>query len=232
MVSCDENDQIDVGESTSGSMATFHLVGDFLYILEEQSLIVFDISDRSDIKEVNSLYAGGNTPETLFSYDNTLFIGTTNGVVFFDITDKAKPIYISTYRHITSCDPVVSDGDFAYSTLRSGGNCGGSENLLDIIDLKDIENPKLHKSIRMQTPYGLGLFNGFLFVGEKENGMKVFDARNSSQIIQIGEYPDIEATDFVSNGEVLVINTTNGVKQVSVDSDGRFTIISEINYEL
>lgn len=230
ITSCDESDQIGIGESASGSIATFHIVDDYLYIIDEYRLSIFDIKDYNDIEKVNSMHLGGRLPEALFSFENTLFIGTTNGVLFYDITNRPKPERLSVYNHLTSCDPVVSDGTFAYSTLRSGGNCGDNENLLDIIDIKNLDNPKLHKSIAMKTPYGLGLYNGYLFVGEKENGMKVFDIKDPENIELIGSYKDIKAIDFVPNGDVLVINTTNGVMQVSVSNDGSFSTISEIKY--
>ena len=39
---------------------------------------------------------------------------------------------------MTSCDPVVVQGDYAFVTLRGGTECQGFSNQLDIIDISTL----------------------------------------------------------------------------------------------
>ncbi len=81
----------------------------------------------------------------------------------FNIDDRLKPLKLSTYQHIFSCDPVVADDKYAYVTLRSGNSCFRGVNRLDIIDISDLTNPKFATSMNMSNPYGLAL-DGIIYL--------------------------------------------------------------------
>ncbi len=77
---------------------------------------------------------------------------------------RPLPTSFSTYQHITACDPVVVEGDRAYVTLRSGNTCGGTQDLLEVIDISDKYEPNRRlSSFSMTEPYGLGIDNGISF---------------------------------------------------------------------
>ena len=75
----------------------------------------------------------------------------------FDNSNPSEPIHLSTFAHARVCDPVVVNDDYAFVTLRSGDRCSGFVNQLDVVDIKDLENPKLVKSYPMDNPHGLGV---------------------------------------------------------------------------
>lgn len=222
----------DGGISEGGSIARFHITDTHLYVIDKDELMAFDITDFENVREVYSDYYGWEESEleTIYRYDQTLFIGTQTGVLIFDISSPDRPEYISMYTHITACDPVVTDGQVAYSTLRSGNNCGGGQDLLDIIDVSNLSNPKEVGSINMTSPYGLVLFDDWLYVGEGVNGMKVFDVSTPAEVQEIFTYADIQAIDFIRDGQNLIINTENGLVQATVGVDGSLSIISQLNY--
>ncbi|MCV9385890.1 hypothetical protein [Reichenbachiella ulvae] len=222
----------DSGVSEGGSIARFHITNTHLYVIDQDELMAFDITDFENVREVYSDYYGweGSELETIYRYDQTLFVGTQTGVLIFDISSPDRPEYVSVYRHVTACDPVVTDGQVAYSTLRSGGICGGAEDILDIIDVSNLSDPKQMKSINMTSPYGLVLFDDWLYVGEGENGMKVFDVSTPSEAVEILSYSDIKARDFIRDGQNLIINTEDGLVQATVGSDGSLSVISQLNY--
>jgi hypothetical protein len=106
----------------------------------------------------------------------------------------------------------VVEGDRAYVTLRSGNACGGTQNLLQVVNLSVKENPTLLYSFQMASPYGLGIDNGTLFVCEGSNGLKVYDATYESNITshEIARFPGIHAYDVIPLESILFMIGDDG----------------------
>lgn len=84
--------------------------------------------------------------ETIFPYGDKVFIGSNDQVYFLGFDGDNKLDLLSSYRHITACDPVVAANGIAFSTLRNTGCRFNSDEVLDVIDISNIENPQLIKS--------------------------------------------------------------------------------------
>jgi hypothetical protein len=195
-----------------GSLARFITYEDYLYVLESSwRLKSINISDIDDMTVENEQYLWGNV-ETLFIADNYMYVGTSNGLHILDLANPAAPNPISSYQHFTACDPVVVEGDRAYVTLRSGNACGGTQNLLQVVDISQKEYPTLLYSFPMASPYGLGIDNGILFVCEGSNGLKVYDATYESNITshEIARFAGIHAYDVIPAGEFLFMVGDDG----------------------
>ncbi len=218
----------DLGISQGGSLAQFYIEENFLYVIEESSLSIFNISNDDPI--IIAKIAIERQGETIAKLNNTLLIGTTTGVLFYDVSNPEAPSQISEYVHITSCDPVVSDGQYAFITLRSGRNCGGIDDVLEIIDITDLKNPTMVSSYSMDSPYGLALIGTNLFVGEKYNGMSWFDVSDVANITLIKKINDIKAIDFIANGNDLTITTTNSLLQMQLTNTNELIVLSEMIY--
>jgi hypothetical protein len=119
---------------------------------------------------------------------------------------------MSTYQHVTACDPVVVDGNLAYVTLRAGNLCGGNQNLLEVINVADKYAPKRIVSYAMADPYGLGIDDGVLFVCEGDYGLKVYDASDPLSITsnKIAEFADIHAHDVIPLSSFLFMIGDDG----------------------
>jgi hypothetical protein len=195
-----------------GSMARFITYDDYLYALESTyKLKSINISDTDNVQLTSEQNLWGNI-ETVFIADAHMYVGTSNGMHILSLDQPSSPNLLSTYQHITACDPVVVEGDWAYVTLRSGNNCGGNQNLLEVIDISDKYKPEREVSFGMQGPYGLGIDNGTLFICEGEYGLKVFDATDINNIGQnkIAEFPDIHAYDVIPLGSFLLVIGDDG----------------------
>ena len=182
-----------------GSMARFITYDDYLYTLESSwKMKTINIADTDKLVVENELSLWGNV-ETVFIADAHLYVGTSNGMHILDLVNPAAPKFLSSYTHITACDPVVVEGDRAYVTLRSGNNCGGNQDLLEVIDISDKYEPKRLSSFSMNEPYGLGIDNGTLFVCEGKYGLKVYDASFENSITShlIAAFPGINAYDVI-----------------------------------
>lgn len=188
-----------------GSMARFITYDDYLYALESTAkLKSIKISDPNHAEVEYEQYLWGNV-ETLFIADNHMYVGTSNGLHILGLEQPAVPNLLSTYQHITACDPVVVEGDRAYVTLRAGNRCGGDQNLLEVIDISDKSAPTRLASFAMKEPYGLGVDGSTLFVCEGPYGLKVYDATDQLHITshKLAEFPDIHAFDVIPLGSFL-----------------------------
>ncbi|TFH28092.1 MAG: hypothetical protein E4H10_01635 [Bacteroidia bacterium] len=195
-----------------GSMARFITYDDYLYALESTyKLKCIDISNPDQVEVKNEQYLWGNV-ETVFIADQYMYVGTSNGMHILSLEVPSSPNQLSSYQHITSCDPVVVEGDWAYVTLRSGNLCGGNQNLLEVINIADKTDPKREASFGMKSPYGVGIDNGILFVCEGEYGLRIFDATDVHNIVQnqIASFPGIHAYDVIPLGTFLLLIGDDG----------------------
>jgi hypothetical protein len=150
--------------------------------------------------------------ETIFIADDHMYVGTSNGMHILGLEQPSVPMLLSTYQHITACDPVVVEGDRAYVTLRSGNMCGAAQDLLEVIDIANKYDPKRLASFAMTEPYGLGIEDNTLFVCEGSHGLKVYDASDHAHITshKLAEFPGIHAYDVIPLGNILFMIGEDG----------------------
>lgn len=199
-----------------GSMSQFAIVDQYLYTVDYKSLHVFLLSDAENPVQLETIDLGVGI-ETIFPQDGHLFIGTQNGVRIYDISNPRSPVEVSEFEHVTSCDPVVANGNLAVATLRGGTECGGNLNELDVFDISDINNPTMLSTESLTNPYGAGFSNvntNIVYVCDGYAGLKAFDVSNPSSIEVVMDLSDIEAIDVLSlENNVLVVLSTAGIYQ-------------------
>lgn len=198
-----------------GSMAQFTIVDEYLYTVDYKSLKIFDISSPETPVFIQSVDLGIGI-ESVFPQDNLLFIGTQSGVRIVEITEPSSPQLVSEFDHVTSCDPVVAEGNLAVATLRGGTACGGNLNSLDLIDLSNITNPELISSTELSNPYGLGFADNntnLVYVCDGFNGLSVYDVSNVQDVQEVMHMDGIEAIDVISQEDHLIVLTRSSVIQ-------------------
>lgn len=214
---------------SAGSMARFMLYEDILYTIDDNEMHFFDIEDAQNPLENGSIFVGWGI-ETLFPYGDKLFIGSRSGMLIYDLENPLAPEKISEYWHITSCDPVVVDGDWAYVTLRAGNRCGAGTSQLDIIDISDLRDPTLKKSYPMVEPYGLGIDKDILFVCDGKAGLKIYDASEPLNVgsRRLAAFPDINAYDVIPVNNILFMIGEDGLAQYDYSDLQNITLLSII----
>jgi hypothetical protein len=212
-----------------GSMARFAIVNEKLYTVGTYYLQVFDITTLSDPIKGAWIDMGWGI-ETVFPYENNLFVGANNGMHIYDISEPESPVHISTFEHVTTCDPVVVQDTIAYVTLRSGTECQGFTNQLDVLNIKNLHNPSLIKSYPMTNPHGLGIDGNALFICEGDFGMKVFDAADVHSIDKhlIKNYEEIHAFDVIPFNDLLIMIGEDGLFQYDYSNLENIRFLSHI----
>ncbi|MFN4083324.1 MAG: hypothetical protein ACK4K9_06795 [Bacteroidia bacterium] len=203
-----------------GSLARFAIAANTLYAVTQDELMVFDISTNSNPLFQNKSRIGVNI-ETIFPRDNnTLFIGSTNGMYIYDITNKQNPRLLSFYNHITACDPVVANDKFAYVTLRSertNSRCNRGLNQLEVINIAELTNPRIIKAYPLTGPKGLGLWNTDLFVCDDGKLLR-YNAKQADNLT-IKQTIDIDVNDLIPFGNTLICVGKDGIKQYKIYND-------------
>jgi hypothetical protein len=214
----------------AGSLSSFALVGEYFYFINGADVNVYNISDLKNPFFTDGFDVAWNI-ETLFPYEDKLFIGGQNGMYIYDNSDPSSPQYLSEFVHARACDPVFVDGTTAYVTLSEGNACNNFTNQLDVIDVSDILNPILIKSYDMYKPKGLSVYDNKLFLCDEKAGMKIFDVTDK-EAISNNRLSVIQGNTFfevihISPIEIMVIGP-DGIFQYNVEDAESPILLSHI----
>ena len=223
----------DRGVSQGGSLSRFAIVGDYLYIVNDFSLVPVDITSLDNPIKLETQDLGVGI-ETIFPYNDLLYIGSNSAVYIYDIQDPANPRFLSMHSHATGCDPVVVSGNYAYVTLREGVSCNSffNINVLEVLDVSDVRNPSLINTLEMSSPRGLGIgCNNKLFVCEGEGGLVQFDLTNPASPLFEARYDQFPAEDVIIKDDLVISTGIEGAYQYSCAEDS-LVLLSYIPFSL
>ena len=212
---------------TGGSMAKFTIQGDYLYVINQADVQLFDISEVDNPTKWTKVSLSWDI-ETLYPFDDKIFVGSMSGMYILDTEDKGNPVLAGVISHVTSCDPVVADDKYAYVTLRGGSMCGGYTNQLDVIDISDIYNPELIKTYSMQGPKGLAIDGDVLYVCDGEAGMKVYNVEDPMQASLISWIRDIDTYDVIVVDDEVTLVSADGVRVYNSEDPSELEELSYI----
>jgi hypothetical protein len=198
---------------TGGSTASFTIMNNFLYTVSVNSLSSFNIENGSAPQLQNTTRLGVDFAETIFPFKNNLFIGTTTGVLIYDVSNASSSVWMGTFGHMKSCDPVIADGNNAYVTLSTGTNCGGTINELDVLDITDLLNPVALQTYPMTNPHGLSKKDNWLFVCDGAEGLKIYDAANPHELRLKKHITGFDAYDVILQNNIAIVVTEDGLHQ-------------------
>jgi hypothetical protein len=219
------------GNSTGvgGSMARFTITGDRLYTIEPGELASVNLSNPTSPSLEKKVTTTWDT-ETIFPYNNNLFVGGRSGMAIYNLVDPAEPKLVTIYTHMRSCDPVVVEGNYAYVTLRNGNTCAGFTNQLEVIDIKELSKPVLLHTYPMTNPYGVGIDNNVLFVCDGKDGLKVFDATDKSKIAENikAHYKDIQTFDIIPFNDIAMMIAEDGLYQYDYSDVKNIKFLSKL----
>lgn len=231
-----ENAAIDTASSTSsdvglaGSLARFAIVGNYLYAVDNNSLLQYDITNQPTINYVREIPVTTGV-ETIFPRGEYLFLGTQTGMYIYKSEADGDLNYVSRYEHIIACDPVVADDDHAYVTLRSGdfGCSWTAVNELQVIDIQDLINPTKIAQFEMDFPKGLGLKENTLFLCDQDR-LKVFDVQNPTDIQSIATFDELQPNDVILLDDIALVISPTALHQFNFSDLNNIYKLSEMQY--
>ena len=217
------------GPGNGGSLTRFTLSQDRLYMMDGADVQAVDVSVSNQPVATGRRTVSWDI-ETIFPFKENLYVGSASGMYILNVSDPDQPSVIGTYSHVTSCDPVIVDDDYAYVTLRSGNECQGFTNQLEIIDVQNPSSPTLLKVYPMTNPHGLGIDDKTLFVCDGEAGLKAFDVTDINTVTQniLAHYKDINATDVIPFNKVLIMLGSDGIFQYDYTDPANISLLSHL----
>ncbi|HEX8278575.1 MAG TPA: hypothetical protein VF540_07760, partial [Segetibacter sp.] len=211
-----------------GSMARFTLLNNYLYTVTNSALNVFNVTEPENPVLSNTLNVGWNI-ETIYPFKSNLFIGSQNGIFIYNTANPARPAQVSRFSHITSCDPVIADDNFAYITLRAGTLCNGTTlNQLDVLDIENLQSPTFVKSYPLTNPHGLSKSGNTLIVCDGADGLKVFDASNPRSLKFLQKVGDINAYDVIAQNNLAIVVAADGLYQYEFSNPANLVFKSKL----
>lgn len=206
--------------SSIGTVNRIAVLNDYVYVIGYQAITVFKDEQELEFRSTNQI---GWRMETIYPQQNALFVGTQTDMQILDISNPEAPDPVGWFAHGRACDPVLPVGDIAYVTLRTGDemNCPGDENALVVVNTSNLRNPFQVQEIVMESPYGMTLIGDKLYVGEGASGLKIFDATDRDNIIEIKHDTSVQAYDIIAHPfrqDLILIASPNGFGQYEIDA--------------
>ena len=214
-----------------GSMARFTTLGNYLYTIDGDYMNVFEISNGKNPVFKNKFYLGFGV-ETIFPFNNYLFIGSTSVVYIYSVANPEIPTLLSTatsQQVFRRCDPVVAKDSIAYATLRSTGACGGYQSILAVYDIKDINHPYQRNFLNMNEPMGLGYSDSTLYVCDAVTGLNVFDISNPYLPVLLTKRTDGSYIDVIPYNNQLICWISDGLLIYDITNKANPLKIAKIN---
>ncbi len=213
-----------------GSMAHFTIAKNHLYAINGSVMAIADVTNPAQPDRKADINLGW-WPETLFPTEKNLFVGTRAGMYIYDLATPDAPSLVSQYEHISSCDPVVVEGNYAFVTLYDGDICHMGTNELQVIDISDLKNPTLLKKYQMTNPHGLGIDNSTLFICDGSDGLKIYNAAdvNAIDAHSIVNYSGMDALDIIPFNKVAMMIGKNGLYQYDYSDLKNIKLLSKLD---
>ena len=229
---CEKQSDVAVSPSTSstgigGSMARFTIVGNYLYLADDRSLKVYKISNGAVPQFVQSVPIG-NSIETIYPYNNQLFIGSQLGMYIYSLTDPENPSKLGQALHVRSCDPVVAKDSFAFVTLRSGTRCGTATNALYTYNVKNVMAPMPIDTLLLPTPAGLGYKDTTLFVCCENSGLAIINIKDAKNPFIKKYITSNTFYDVIALGNTLVCMVKTGIDLYDITDVNNVQLIKSI----
>ncbi len=211
-----------------GSLARFTISGNYLYLVDDNNLKVFQITDPQNSILVKTVPLRFGI-QTIYPYKDKLFIGAIDGMYIYSIANPVDPVLLGEARHTRSCDPVVANDSTAFVTLRGNQPCGPVEDGLYIYNIKNITSPVLLNKQLIPTPHGLGLQDSVLYVCQKSNGMSIYNVSNP-------QTPTLRKTltgkifeDVICYDGLIICYVSTGIAIYDISNLTSPVLLSEVN---
>jgi hypothetical protein len=200
-----------------GSMARFAITHQHLYAVTTSKLQVLSLQQPQTPQHTRTVQLPWGI-ETIYPFKDNLFIGANTGMYIYNLAQPDNPKHAGSFVHAMACDPVIADDNYAYVTLRSGTMCRANINQLDVVDIANINNPKLVRTYPLTNPHGLDKDGDYMYVCDGHDGLKVLDAKDVRNVKQVNRVPLSDTYDVICWNKVAIVSTANGLYQFDISN--------------
>lgn len=229
----DETTYNPAAKGKSGSITRFAAYNGYLYVLDQNKIKTYATSGSTEPTLQSTVYTDYGL-ETITIYDGVIYLGSRDGLYILDISNPTLPKVLSKTERSTlfgRCDPVVVQGNYAYSTVKTTNNgCGNINTISALItyDVSNKNNPVQIDAITLNQPNGLGISGNYLFVcDEGADVIYVFDITDPTPV----NYTSITVTDprdvICTNGK-MIVSTANGFWFYNISNKSDIKLIGNI----
>lgn len=167
-----------ISELPTGGINDLEIIGDYLYILFQNSISILDISNLNNIHEIKVLE--GNATD-IFVKDNYAYVVTNfeDSVTIIDISNPTDPQIISVWdvQDIYFARDIFVSGNYAYT-------CGHG---LNITDISDPNNPEVVGVLLGDYWYSVAVNGENAYIGS-EDGVKRIDISDKENPVLTGQF--------------------------------------------
>ena len=210
-----------------GSLARFTIAWNYLYIVDGQKLYTYSLANPQNPQLKGNIDVGFNV-ETIYSFKDKLFIGSSNAMYIYSLTDPAHPEKLGSASHIRACDPVVANDSLAYVAVRSGSTCGGTTNALIVYDVRNVLYPVQRNATVLKNPYGLGMKGNRLYVCDGSYGLNIYDITDPVYPQLLKQIKGDTFYDVIIADDLLVCMIDGGTGLYQLGNNDEVTLLAKI----
>ncbi|MCO6474175.1 MAG: beta-propeller domain-containing protein [Melioribacteraceae bacterium] len=181
-----------IAELPTGGVNDLEIIGDYLYVLFNNSISILDISDPTNADEVGVIEVNATD---IFVKDDFAYIVTNNEskVTIFDVSDPVNPQSVTDWdvQDIYFARAIFVEGNYAYT-------CGHG---LNITDISDPNNPVVVGSLPGDFWYSVVVKGDNAYIGSEE-GVKRIDISDKENPLLTGEFD----TPYTYSAEITLGN--------------------------
>jgi hypothetical protein len=215
-IGCNKSNDManDTQPGKSGSITRFAVSGNYMYVLDQNRIMVYSLQNSEQPKQVNIVSTDYGL-ETIIIYDGTIYVGSRDALYILNITVPEQPVVLSKAERDNSlqggCDPVAVKDNYAYSTVKIIQNiCGNvaAQSQLIVYNVSNKNNPIQVNSLPMSMPNWLGIAGDYLLVCDEGTDMiEIFDISNPANPQYFSEVDLIDPVDLIVNGNKMIVST-------------------------
>ncbi|MBL7779398.1 MAG: hypothetical protein JNK66_14045 [Chitinophagales bacterium] len=229
----DETTYNPAAKGKSGSVTRFAAHNGYLYVLDQNKIKTYMATGSGEPTLQSTVYTDYGL-ETITIYDAVIYLGSRDGLYILDISNPSLPKVLSKTERSTlfgRCDPVVVQGNYAYSTVKTTENSCGSISAISALityDVSNKNNPVQIDAVALNQPNGLGIAGNHLFVCDDGDDMiHVFDITSTTPV----NYTTITVTDprdVICTDGKMIVSTANGFWFYNISNISDIKLIGNI----
>ena len=240
LVACGDSDSSDSGQAgVSGSKAQLIMLDDAIYSLASNKLIRVDVSNVSQSQVTDEIVLDFDA-ETLTTDGDAIFIGSPGEVRTYQYANEQLDFIDTSVRVIPGKDPVVTDGEFAYSTVvtrewnassdisETSMRGDGDLYIYDIDAANNITELAFYPNIGYVQ--GLALWDKNLLVCDPADGLMQLDVTDPFLIDKVQQFSFVLCEDILhlGGGHFATVGE-DGIYQLVSYGVNKLAVISLIN---